>query len=119
MEQRRILVAVSGGIAAYKVPALVRALRRHGHEVRCVMTPAAVEFVSPLVLQTLSGHTVRSRLFDPAEEGEIDHVALADWADLVVVAPATANLLARTGWPTIWCRPWCWPRGRPCCWLPR
>jgi phosphopantothenoylcysteine decarboxylase/phosphopantothenate--cysteine ligase len=95
MEQRRILVAVSGGIAAYKVPALVRALRRHGHEVRCVMTPAAVEFVSPLVLQTLSGHTVRSRLFDPAEEGEIDHVALADWADLVVVAPATANLLAR------------------------
>jgi phosphopantothenoylcysteine decarboxylase/phosphopantothenate--cysteine ligase len=59
------------------------------------MTTAAGEFVSPLVLQTLSGHAVRSRLFDPAEEGEIDHVALADWADLVVVAPATANLLAR------------------------
>jgi phosphopantothenoylcysteine decarboxylase/phosphopantothenate--cysteine ligase len=95
MEQQRILVAVSGGIAAYKVPALVRALRRHGHQVRCVMTTAAGEFVSPLVLQTLSGHAVRSRLFDPAEEGEIDHVALADWADLVVVAPATANLLAR------------------------
>jgi len=95
MEQQRILVAVSGGIAAYKIPSLVRALRRHGHEVRCVMTPAAGEFVSPLVLQTLSGHAVRSRLFDPAEEGEIDHVALADWADLVVVAPATANLLAR------------------------
>jgi len=95
MEQRRILVAVSGGIAAYKIPALVRALRRHGHEVRCVMTPAAGEFVSALVLQTLSGHPVRSHLFDPGEEGEIDHVALADWADLVVVAPATANLLAR------------------------
>jgi len=91
----RILLASSGGIAAYKIPELVRALTRAGHEVRCAVTPEALRFVSPLVLQTLSGSPVRSSLFDPSEEGEIDHIALADWAGLVVVAPATAHLLAR------------------------
>jgi phosphopantothenoylcysteine decarboxylase/phosphopantothenate--cysteine ligase len=95
MEQRRVLVAVSAGIAAYKIPELVRALRGAGHEVRCVLTRDAGRFVSPLVLQTLSGRPVRSDLFDASEEGEIDHIALADWAELVVVAPATAHLLAR------------------------
>ena len=95
MEQRRILVGVTGGIAAYKVPELVRALRRAGHAVRCVLTPAATEFVTPLVLQTLTGETVRTELFDPAEEGAIDHIALADWAELFVVAPATAHTLAK------------------------
>jgi phosphopantothenoylcysteine decarboxylase/phosphopantothenate--cysteine ligase len=95
VEPRRILVAVTGGIAAYKVPELVRALGREGHTVRCVLTPEAEHFVSPLVLQTLTGAPVRSRLLDPSEESEIDHIALADWAELVVVAPATANTLAR------------------------
>jgi phosphopantothenoylcysteine decarboxylase/phosphopantothenate--cysteine ligase len=95
MEQRRILVAVSGGIAAYKVPELVRELIRAGHAVRCVLTPAATRFVAPLVLQTLTGAPARQDLFDPSEEGEIDHIALADWAELVVVAPATAHVLAR------------------------
>lgn len=95
MEQRRLLLALTGGIAAYKIPELVRALTRAGHQVRCAATPEALEFVSPLVLQTLSGEPVRSRLFDAAEEGAIDHIALADWADAVVVAPATANTLAR------------------------
>jgi phosphopantothenoylcysteine decarboxylase/phosphopantothenate--cysteine ligase len=95
MGSRRILLVVSGGIAAYKAPELVRALVRAGHEVRCVLTRAAAEFVSPLALQTVSGHRVRSALFDPAEEGEIDHVALADWAELIVVAPATADLMAK------------------------
>ncbi len=94
-EPRRILLAVSGGIAAYKIPELVRILRRAGHEVRCALTPAAERFVSPLALQTLSGAPVRSALFDPGEESEIDHIALADWAEVVVVAPATANRLAR------------------------
>jgi phosphopantothenoylcysteine decarboxylase/phosphopantothenate--cysteine ligase len=92
---RRILVAVGGGIAAYKAPELVRALRRAGQKVRCVLTPAAQRFVTPLVLQTVSGEPVRSELFDPLEEGRIDHITLADWAELVVVAPATADLLAR------------------------
>ncbi|MDH3520987.1 MAG: bifunctional phosphopantothenoylcysteine decarboxylase/phosphopantothenate--cysteine ligase CoaBC [Myxococcales bacterium] len=95
MAQRRILVAVSGGIAAYKIPELVRMFVRAGHEVRCVLTPAATEFVSPLVLQALTGQPVRARLFDAAEEGAIDHIALADWADLLLVAPATADVLAR------------------------
>lgn len=91
----RVLLAVSGGIAAYKVPELVRQLVRAGHEVRCVLTQAAAEFVSPMVLQTLTGAPARSELFDAAEEGEISHIELADWADLVLVAPATADLLAR------------------------
>jgi phosphopantothenoylcysteine decarboxylase/phosphopantothenate--cysteine ligase len=95
VEQRRILLAVTGGIAAYKTPELVRALCRAGHDVRCVITRAAAEFVSPLALQTVSGHAVRRDLFDAAEEGQIDHIALADWAELVVVAPATAHSLAR------------------------
>ncbi len=95
MEQRRILLAVTGGIAAYKAPELVRALRRAGNTVRCAMTSNAAEFVAPLALQAVSGHAVRTELFDPVEEGGIDHIALADWADLVVVAPATANILAK------------------------
>jgi len=90
-----VLLAVAGGIAAYKIPELVRLLRRAGHSVRCVLTEAAGEFVSPLVLQTLSGAPVRSSLFDAGEEGEISHIELADWADLVVVAPATADRMAK------------------------
>src|SRR5215472_9882127 len=79
----RVLLAVSGGIAAYKVPELVRALVKEGHSVRCTLTAAAERFVSPLVLSTLCGARVRSSLFDPGDEGEIDHIALADWADLL------------------------------------
>ncbi len=95
MERRRVLLAASGGIAAYKIPELVRQLKGAGHEVRCVLTPAAQQFVSPLTLQTLSQNAVRTELFDPGEEGQIDHIALADWGEAVVVAPATANTLAR------------------------
>jgi phosphopantothenoylcysteine decarboxylase/phosphopantothenate--cysteine ligase len=95
VEQRRILVAVTGGIAAYKIPELVRTLQRAGNLVRCAVTPAATEFVAPLVLQTLTGEAVRSSLFDPAQEGEISHIELADWAELMIVAPATANTLAK------------------------
>ncbi|MBW2228885.1 MAG: bifunctional phosphopantothenoylcysteine decarboxylase/phosphopantothenate--cysteine ligase CoaBC [Deltaproteobacteria bacterium] len=95
MEPRRILLAVTGGIAAYKIPELVRALRGVGHAVRCAMTAEARHFVSPMVLQTLTGETVRTDLFDASEEGEIDHIRLADWAELVIVAPATAHTLAR------------------------
>ena len=95
MQERRILVAVSGGIAAYKTPELVRAFVRAGHAVRCALTPEATRFVTPLVLQTLSGAPARTDLFDLSQEGEIDHIALADWAELLVVAPATANLLAK------------------------
>jgi phosphopantothenoylcysteine decarboxylase/phosphopantothenate--cysteine ligase len=95
MQERRVLVAVSGGIAAYKIPELIRILVRGGAEVRCALTRHAGRFVAPLALQTVSGHAVRTDLFDPEQEGGIDHIGLADWADLVVVAPATADLLAK------------------------
>jgi phosphopantothenoylcysteine decarboxylase/phosphopantothenate--cysteine ligase len=95
MEQRRILVAVTGGIAAYKIPELIRILRRKGACVRCAMTSGALQFVAPLVVQTLTGQPVRTDLFDASQEGEIDHIALADWAELVILAPATANTLAK------------------------
>tara|TARA_Y100000590_G_scaffold78920_1_gene87718 strand:+ start:1030 stop:2271 length:1242 start_codon:yes stop_codon:yes gene_type:complete len=90
-----VLLLVSGGIAAYKIPELVREFRREGAHVRCAMTESAKEFVSPLVLQTLSGEAVRISLLEPSEEGDIGHIDLADWADVVVVAPATANLMAK------------------------
>jgi phosphopantothenoylcysteine decarboxylase/phosphopantothenate--cysteine ligase len=95
MEQRRVLLAVSGGIAAYKAPELVRELTRAGFEVRCAMTSAAREFVAPLALETVSGGRVASELFERGQADAIDHIALADWAELLLVAPATANLLAK------------------------
>ncbi|MFQ5697329.1 MAG: bifunctional phosphopantothenoylcysteine decarboxylase/phosphopantothenate--cysteine ligase CoaBC [Myxococcota bacterium] len=91
----RILIGVSGGIAAYKACALVRQLVRRGDEVRVVATRSALEFVSPLTLQALSGHPVRSDLFAPGEESQISHIELADWAEAFLVAPATAHVLAR------------------------
>jgi phosphopantothenoylcysteine decarboxylase/phosphopantothenate--cysteine ligase len=95
MTKRRILLVISGGIAAYKTPELVRALSKNGHHVRCVMTEAAQQFVAPLALQAVSGEPVRAALFDLGEESRIGHIELADWAELVLVAPATADLLAK------------------------
>ncbi len=95
MTKRRILLVVSGGIAAYKAPELVRALVKRGHAVRCVLTEAALQFVAPLALQALSNEPVRSALFDLGDESRIGHIELADWAELVIVAPATADLLAK------------------------
>jgi phosphopantothenoylcysteine decarboxylase / phosphopantothenate---cysteine ligase len=92
---RRIAVGVGGGIAAYKACELVRVLRRSGAEVRVAMTPAAQAFVTPLTLQSLSGHSVLTEPFDAASEAGFGHLALARWAELFVVAPATADLLAR------------------------
>ncbi len=92
---RKILLGVSGGIAAYKAAELTRLLRGEGAEVRVVMTAAAREFVSPLTFQALSGNPVRSELFDPAHEAAMGHIELARWADLVLIAPASANVVAR------------------------
>lgn len=92
---RRILLGVTGGIAAYKAAELVRRLRDASAEVRVVMTPAAHEFITPMTLQALSGHPVHSDLFDPAQEAAMGHIDLARWADLVLIAPASADFLAR------------------------
>ncbi len=92
---RRVLLGITGGIAAYKTPELVRGLTRAGAEVRVVMTRAAGEFVTPMTLQALCGHPVRSELFDPQHEAAMGHIELARWADLILVAPATADFLAR------------------------
>ncbi len=94
-DARRLLLGISGGIAAYKAPELVRALVRAGFGVRVVATRDALRFVSPLALQTVSGHPVRSRLFSPTEESEISHIELADWAGAFLIAPATAHVIAR------------------------
>jgi phosphopantothenoylcysteine decarboxylase/phosphopantothenate--cysteine ligase len=91
----KVLLGVSGGIAAYKAAELVRRLREAGAEVRVVMTAAAQAFVAPLTFQALSGHAVRSDLLDPSAEAGMGHIELARWADLILVAPATADLLAR------------------------
>ncbi len=91
----RILLGVSGGIAAYKACELVRLLAQRGHEVRVVATAHALEFVTALTLQTLSAAPVRSELLAATAESEISHIELADWAEVFVVAPATANVLAK------------------------
>ena len=95
LQAKRLILVVSGGIAAYKSPELVRRLRDQGAEVRVVMTPAATEFITPLTLQAVSGHEVRTELFDTAAEAAMGHIELARWADAIVVAPATADFLSR------------------------
>ncbi len=96
---RKILLGITGGIAAYKAPLLVRELRKNGADVRVVMTPNAREFVAPTTLSALSGHEVIADIFPPAPagegRGEIWHVDLARWADLMLIAPATANSIAK------------------------
>ncbi|MFM9974616.1 MAG: bifunctional phosphopantothenoylcysteine decarboxylase/phosphopantothenate synthase [Beijerinckiaceae bacterium] len=94
-QQKRILLIVSGGIAAYKALDLCRLLRRKGHAVRAIMTQSAAEFVTPLSLGSVTGDKVYGELFSLTDEAEMGHIELSRDADLVVVAPATANLLAR------------------------
>jgi phosphopantothenoylcysteine decarboxylase/phosphopantothenate--cysteine ligase len=92
---KHILLAVSGGIAVYKSAELVRLLRKQGAQVRVVMTHAAMQFVNPLTFQALSGHPVHTELLDVDEEHAMGHISLARWADVLLIAPATANTLAK------------------------
>ena len=92
---RKVLLGVTGSIAAYKAAELVRLFVRGGDEVTVVMTPAACEFVRPLTFQTLSQHPVGVDQFAPPAAWKPEHVSLADAADVVVIAPATANTLAK------------------------
>jgi len=95
MQGKRILLGVSGGIAAYKSPDLVRRLRERGAEVQVVMTAAAREFVTATTFQAVSGRAVRSDLWDAAAEAAMGHIELARWAEVVLIAPASADFLAR------------------------
>lgn len=92
---KRILLGITGGIAAYKAAELVRELRKAKAEVRVVMTTAAQEFITPLTLQALSGNPVHYSMLDPEAEAGMGHIELARWADIIVVAPATADFIAR------------------------
>jgi phosphopantothenoylcysteine decarboxylase/phosphopantothenate--cysteine ligase len=95
LEGKTVVVGLSGGIACYKAAELVRALVREGASVRVMMTAAAQEFVTALTLQTLSGHPVATHTFDLTQESQIGHIQLADAADVVVIAPATANVIGK------------------------
>lgn len=90
-----VVLGISGGIAAYKTPELVRRLRERGAEVQIVMTASAGEFVTETALQAVSGRPIRSNLWDKEAEASMSHIELARWADVVLIAPATAEIMAR------------------------
>ncbi|EGL54685.1 phosphopantothenoylcysteine synthetase/decarboxylase [Methylophaga aminisulfidivorans MP] len=92
---KKIVIGVTGSIAAYKAADLIRRLKDYGAEVRVMMTTGAAEFITPLTLQTLSGHPVAMTLLDADEESAMGHIALARWADWILIAPATADCLSR------------------------
>ena len=92
---KHILVGISGGIAAYKIPELIRQLRKAGAQVQVTTTKNALEFVTSLTLQTVSGHKVYSDVFAAINEHSTEHISLPEWADLMLIAPATANLLCK------------------------
>jgi len=95
LASKRILLGITGGIAAYKSAELARLLGKAGADVRVVMTPAAMQFITPLTLQALTGHRVHTELLDVDAEAGMGHIELARWPDLVLIAPASADFLAR------------------------
>lgn len=95
LNNKQILLGVTGGIAAYKAADLIRRLQDHGADVRVVMTTAAQQFITPLTLQALSGNPVHYDLLDPKAEAAMGHIELARWADLVLIAPASADVMSR------------------------
>ena len=95
LQGQKIVLCVGGGIAAYKALELVRRLREAGAQVQVAMTAGAQQFVTPLSFQALSGNPTRTSLWDNAAEASMGHIELARWADRIVIAPATADLLAR------------------------
>jgi phosphopantothenoylcysteine decarboxylase/phosphopantothenate--cysteine ligase len=95
LKGKKILVGVTGGIAAYKTPSIVRLLVREGCEVRVIMTGHAMDFITPLTLSTLSGHPVLTDFFNTGDGSWNSHIELGIWADLYLIAPATANSMAK------------------------
>ena len=95
LTNKKIVLGISGGIAAYKCAELVRRLKEHGCEVKVVMTESAKHFITPLTMQAVSGEIVSDSLLDPAAEAAMGHIEFAKWADLILVAPATCNIIAK------------------------
>ena len=95
LQDKKIVLGITGGIAAYKTPELVRRLKDHGADVRVVMTEGAKAFITPLTLQAVSGNHVSDSLLDSQAELAMGHIELAKWADLILIAPATADIIAR------------------------
>ena len=95
LQGKKIVLGITGGIAAYKTPELVRRLKEHGADVRVVMTAAAQAFITPLTLQAVSANAVSDSLLDTQAELAMGHIELAKWADFILIAPATADSIAR------------------------
>ena len=95
LTNKKIVLGISGGIAAYKCAELVRRLKEHGCEVKVVMTESAKHFITPLTMQAVSGEIVSDSLLDPAAEAAMGHIEFAKWADLILVAPASCNIIAK------------------------
>jgi len=92
---RNIILAVTGSIAAYKAPSILRGLMYRGHQVRVIMTQSAQKLISPTTFRALSGYPVATSLFIPDEQASLVHIELAEWADLLAIAPATANIIGK------------------------
>lgn len=95
LENKHVVLAVTGGIAAFKAASITSLLRKQGAEVKCIMTAHATEFITPLTLREISGNPVATSLFGETPEFNVEHISLARWADIVVVAPATANIIGK------------------------
>jgi phosphopantothenoylcysteine decarboxylase/phosphopantothenate--cysteine ligase len=95
LKGKKIVLGITGGIAAYKAAELTRALIKEGAQVKVIMTKSATEFISPLTLQTLSGSMVYTEMFTPTAEYDMAHIALTEFADAFVIAPATGNIIGK------------------------
>ena len=93
--KKHVLIGISGGIAAYKSLTLIRSFVKNDYEVKVVATDHALEFVTPLTIETLSGNKLYNNMFQTGQERTTEHIALAQWADVFVVAPATANIIGK------------------------
>ncbi|MDO5715130.1 MAG: bifunctional phosphopantothenoylcysteine decarboxylase/phosphopantothenate--cysteine ligase CoaBC [Tissierellia bacterium] len=95
LKGKNILLGVTGSIACYKAPEICSLLRKYGAEVKVIMTKAATEFITPLTMQTMSNHVVHDKMFEQVHNMDVEHISLAKWADVFVIAPATANIIGK------------------------
>ncbi len=95
MKKKKILIGITGGIAAYKICSLINQLKKNGHEIKVIMTESATKFVGPITFQTLSNNKVYVDMFAWQENYSTEHISLADWCDIMVIAPATANTIGK------------------------